>query len=180
MTLGTFLAGAREDAGLSREQVIAEPGVAQLGLSIWELRAFEGGARSIALPDLVVWDELVRLYGLDGEDVARGLRLAWRDRVGDCRDEAPSARPLTMAPSPTFAAWLRRTMCLRGVTLVALVAKLAGIRGVSTGQVAGWMTGVSAPDAGQWPLVCDALGLFQHEVEAGVIALVEDRKRGGG
>lgn len=176
-TFGAWLSGARADAGLSREQVLVEPGLRALGVTLRRIRAWEG-VQDEELPDLVEWAELSALYGLDGDDVAVGLRLARRQRTGSAEPYSPG--PVVMPPSPRFAAWLRTTMAARRASLPELAKKLAGCRGVTVAQVSAWMTGVAAPDAAQWSLLSDALGLFAHEAEAGLLALLTDRQKGGG
>lgn len=172
--LGAFLRDARSDARLSRRAACEAPGLVALGVTRRRLEAIERGEH---LPDLVEWAELAQLYMLDAEDVARGLSLAWRGRaepaVSVRTGSEPAAAVLLMVPSPGFGAWLRRAA--RHTSVVDLARQLAPIRGATAAQVAAWFHGRAAPDAAQWPVLCDALGIDPEERAAGLQALRQDR-----
>lgn len=171
--LGGFLRDARSDARLSRRAACEAPGLIALGLTRRRLEAIERGEH---LPDLVEWAELAQLYMLDAEDVARGLALAWRTRadpvVGPGAAPEPAAVVL-MVPSPGFGSWLRRAA--RHTSVVELARLLAQTRGATVAQVAAWFHGRAAPDAAQWGVLCDGLGVDSEERAIGLHALEQDR-----
>ncbi len=171
--LGAFLRDARSDARLSRRAAAEAPGLLVLGMTRRRLAAIERGSH---LPDLVEWAELAQLYMLDADDIARGLSLAWRGRAEPSVAAQTGPEPvavLLMVPSPGFGAWLRRAA--RQTSVVDLACRLAPIRGATAAQVAAWFHGRAAPDAAQWPLLCDALGIDPEGRAAGLHALLQDR-----
>lgn len=168
---GRFLRDARADAGLGRREACEAPGLRSLGMTPRRLAAIELGQH---LPDLVEWAEFAHLYMLDAEDVARGVGLAWRVSVGATADAVPPApAPVLMVPSPSFGCWLRRVA--RHSSVVDIAHQLAATRGATAAQVAAWFHGRAAPDAAQWGVLCDILGLHPDERAEGLHALRQDR-----